>query len=172
MKKIKLNIGGGKRFYDGFINIDAESSELHSDFLEKNSGFIQTKADNLPFSDESVEEIKAEYVLEHIYPWQHKETLWEWWRVLELEGKLHIEVPNFEECCREFIRDKSTFEMMHYQILNTIVNPEKRTPHCSLFYKDYLRKILGEEGFRVNVMKTVGTDIICDAVKIKKGLKR
>lgn len=57
----KINLGSGFKRYDGFLNIDDDPLV--------NPDYIVTLDDpnvKLPFEDNSVEEIKAEHILEHI----------------------------------------------------------------------------------------------------------
>ena len=56
---MKLNLGSGLKRYDGFLNID-DDPLVNPDYL------INLEQARFPFPDNSVEEIKAYHVLEHI----------------------------------------------------------------------------------------------------------
>lgn len=56
---IRLNIGSGYRRFDGFLNIDIDPS-TKPDYV------CDLEKDKLPFEDNTVEEIKAYHILEHI----------------------------------------------------------------------------------------------------------
>jgi hypothetical protein len=58
---IKINLGSGFKRYEGFVNLD-DDPLVEPDFLI-NLDDVNIK---LPFEDNSVEEIKAEHILEHI----------------------------------------------------------------------------------------------------------
>jgi predicted SAM-dependent methyltransferase len=85
---MKLHIGCGDQKLPGFINIDL----VYSPAVD-----IICDAKNLAlFDDNSINEIYASHVLEHIYPYQIAETLHEWHRVLVTGGILRLAVPNFD----------------------------------------------------------------------------
>lgn len=56
---MKLNIGSGHKRFDGFLNID-------DDPLVKPDYIVNLESAALPFPDNSVSEIRAHHVLEHI----------------------------------------------------------------------------------------------------------
>jgi len=56
---MKLNLGSGYKRYDGFVNVDADH-HCNPDFL------VNLEEGNLPFDDNSVEEVRAYHILEHI----------------------------------------------------------------------------------------------------------
>lgn len=81
----ELNLGCGKDIREGFINLDIEDygQEIVRD-LDK----------GLPFDDESVGNIQAKHVLEHV-----KDIVFvldEIYRVLEKGGVVGIEVPHVD----------------------------------------------------------------------------
>lgn len=55
----KLNLGSGYKRFTNFINIDGDS-HCNPDYI------INLEKDNLPFNDNSVDEIIAHHILEHI----------------------------------------------------------------------------------------------------------
>lgn len=56
---MKINIGGGFKRYNGFLNLDADPL-TSPDFL------VKLGVDMLPFDDNSVDEVRAYHILEHI----------------------------------------------------------------------------------------------------------
>ena len=97
---IKLNLGSHGSNMDGYINVD----------LFDDSADLKADVTNLPFEDNSVDEIYAAHILEHmrmtneyephlcnaINPKTVHEVLNEWKRVLKPGGRLEIRVPDFE----------------------------------------------------------------------------
>ena len=83
---MKINIGGGLKRFDGFLNVD--SDELtNPDFL------VNLNKDKLPFEDNSVEEIKAHHILEHIGD-GFLSLMQEIYRVCKDGAIIDIEVPH------------------------------------------------------------------------------
>jgi SAM-dependent methyltransferase len=56
---MKLNIGSGHKRYDGFLNID-DDPLVNPDYV------VNLEEAKLPFENDSVEEIRAYHILEHI----------------------------------------------------------------------------------------------------------
>ena len=88
MTALRLHLGCGQRYLPGWIHIDAQ----HFDHIDH-----QTTVDKLSmFQDDSVDEIYACHVLEHIQRSQVLTTLVEWNRVLKPHGKIRISVPDWD----------------------------------------------------------------------------
>jgi SAM-dependent methyltransferase len=81
--RIRLNIGADRTQIAGFLSVDF-NAEVHPDVL--------CEADHLPFEDDTVDEIYASHVLEHL-PYESK-ALQEWLRVLKPGGMLTVAVPD------------------------------------------------------------------------------
>lgn len=58
-KKLKINIGGGYKRYDNFLNLDRDAN-TKPDFI------IDLEKDIFPFEDNTITEVKAYHILEHI----------------------------------------------------------------------------------------------------------
>ena len=79
---LKLNIGAGKTYIPGFVNIDIdEKAELSLD--------LGTQP--LPFPDDSVEEVVSRHTLEHISDYLF--ALGEIYRVMRHDGELLLSLP-------------------------------------------------------------------------------
>jgi SAM-dependent methyltransferase len=87
---IKLNLGSGRIQKTGFTNIDLVQI---IDGNKKQLVDVVMDLDKapLPYEDNSVDEICAENVLEHINDLKH--TMNECWRVLKVGGHFHGDVP-------------------------------------------------------------------------------
>lgn len=106
VSKIKLNLGCGNDIKPGYINIDRYN----------NTGNVDLKADvgDLPFSDNSVGEIFTSHVFEHIGLNDIYSVIEEWRRVLEINGKLILRLPNLEKEVRIWLDapdEKKWFEV-------------------------------------------------------------
>jgi predicted SAM-dependent methyltransferase len=103
---LKLNLGGVEKFeggpnsllLKGFTNID----------IRKLPGVdIVCDITNLSmFKDNSVDEIRASHVIEHIPPDKIISTLQEWKRILKIEGLLRIYCPDAEKITKDFVEDR------------------------------------------------------------------
>ena len=86
---MKLHLGCGERFLEGYIHIDLAEFE-HIDY--------KIPVNNLSiFDDNSIDEIYASHVIEYFDRDEVKELLKEWKRVLREGGILRIAVPNFSK---------------------------------------------------------------------------
>jgi predicted SAM-dependent methyltransferase len=85
---IKVDLGCGMRKAGGWIGIDIRKFE-GVDYV------MDIGKDKLPFEDNSVDEMKAIHVLEHLYSEQLFFFIDEAYRVLKPTGFFHIEVPIF-----------------------------------------------------------------------------
>lgn len=56
---MKINIGGGLKKFEGYINVD-------HDVLTKPDILMDLEKDKFPLEDNSVDEVKAHHILEHI----------------------------------------------------------------------------------------------------------
>jgi predicted SAM-dependent methyltransferase len=84
---VRLNLGCGKKIWEGFINCDFPGnwSGVKPD--------IQCDITKLPFPDDYADEIHAIHVIEHFYRSKVVDVLKEWFRVLKPGGKIAIECP-------------------------------------------------------------------------------
>jgi SAM-dependent methyltransferase len=91
MKKIKLHLGCGKRYFGpDWTHIDGGNHKhLHSHDITK-----------LPFEKDSVDLVYASHVLEYFDLEEAGEVIKEWRRVLIPDGVLRLAVPNFEVMAR------------------------------------------------------------------------
>lgn len=127
---IKLNIGSGEYPKKDYINIDKyyEGSDIKAD------------ASKLPYDDNTVDEIFSSHVLEHFNKYEIKDVLTEWYRVLKNEGKLDLEVPNFESIVKNWLdsEDKTGFAMDTIFGLQTRAGEEHKFGFTETILKDML----------------------------------
>lgn len=95
---IRLHIGGGTIEIPGFTLIDRK---------------VGKEAFPLEYPDNSVEEIYASHVLEHIGMAKAQETLREWCRVLKPGGRLRVAVPDIEKWCRGYVAGDCSVDIRH-----------------------------------------------------------
>ena len=103
---MKLNLGCGTDIRPGYINVDVISSrgvDMVCDITKK-----------LPFDDNSCDEIIAQDVLEHLTREQLIFTLSEISRVLNINGKLFVRIPNVDAIFDIFAGDLETRNLFLY----------------------------------------------------------
>ena len=102
----KLHLGCGKNVKPGYLNIDAfaEGEQIQNiDVL------------NMPYDENSVDEIISEHMVEHL-PFRDEEKFWrEIYRVLRPKGVAIIESPDMEWLCEQFLRAEDDFKSF-YQV--------------------------------------------------------
>ncbi|RLL51944.1 methyltransferase domain-containing protein [Mariprofundus sp. EBB-1] len=100
---MKLHIGCGKKYLPGFKHVDVIAFD-HVDFvcdarrLEK-------------IEDNSVSEIYACHILEHVERGEVVGVLREWARVLHPGGVLRLAVPDFEAVATEYLENRDLMNM-------------------------------------------------------------
>lgn len=107
----KLNLGCGKDYRQGFVNIDAAKP---CDLIHDLNEFPY------PFKDNSVDFILASHILEHLK--EPEKFFGEIWRILKPEGILKIKVPH-----KDSIGAYSTFGhrgFYHEIAIEAVTNPE------------------------------------------------
>jgi predicted SAM-dependent methyltransferase len=98
---MKLHLGCGNNIKEGYVNIDAYVDRPE---VEKFSIF------NLPYDDESIDEILAEHLIEHIKFGDEKRFWRESYRVLKPGGIMSVEAPDLEWLCKVFVENKDDFK--------------------------------------------------------------
>ena len=99
---LKLNLGCGASVLEDYINIDQDSIEV----MRKRYPNVNFATDahiytynifDLPYDDESVDEVLAESFMEHLSFLEEKDFFYEVKRVLKSGGVFKFSVPDFEE---------------------------------------------------------------------------
>lgn len=107
-EEIKINLGCGGRPLIGYVNVDMDTiEELKSrypdTFFPPDLKVYQYDIFNLPYSDNSVSEIKSDSMLEHLSFKEEKMFFLEVRRVLKPGGLLIFSVPDFEETVKVWL---------------------------------------------------------------------
>lgn len=134
---MKLHIGCGQKYIAGYKHMDVLESE-HIDFV---CDARQLKM----ITDDSVSEIYACHILEHVERKDLVNVLKEWHRVLNNDGIIRIAVPDFEAVVNEYIINK---DLNLYQGLIYGGQTYEYNFHYVAFDFAMLKKILEDSGFR------------------------
>jgi len=139
---MKLHIGG-KEIKEGWKILN----------IQKNDGvdFVGDITDLSQFEDESIDEIYASHVVEHIDQKNIKKTLKGINRVLKNDGKFYISVPDLDILCRIFIEKtaplKVKFHVMRMMFGGQI---DEFDYHYFGWNYEFLNSYLIEAGFKKN----------------------
>lgn len=101
---MRINLGSGQKYLDGFVNVDISDAHDHK------VDIIADVSEAMPmFEDNSAELIIAEHILEHVYLHKQESTLREWYRILAPGGRLVISVPNQLELAKAYLERRIDF---------------------------------------------------------------
>lgn len=134
---MKLNLGCGTDYQEGYINVD-----MYADSK------VDAKFDisKIPYDDNTVDEIKAFHVIEHFDFHEGMSALKEWCRVLKPGGRLYLETPDFMASCKDFVNGDIAYQNHLYgHFFATPWIPGQT--HKFLFTEYQLRVQLGWCGF-------------------------
>ncbi|MFX1314431.1 MAG: hypothetical protein ACFE9T_01075 [Promethearchaeota archaeon] len=139
---MKLNVGSGKRYEPGYINID-----LYEDVIaDKKMSVI-----DLEFDDKSCEEVKIIHLIEHLGFFKTLYALSEIFRVLKVDGVLIIETPDIKKAFSHYLN--SNYEQKK-EILGWIFGiPHEGLQHKLCYPPELLVEMLEKIGFN-NIKKT------------------
>lgn len=108
---MKLNLGSADVKIPGYASVD---------LYNKNADYNMNVLD-LKFDDNSIDEILASHLVEHLSPHYVVPALKEWIRVLKPGAKLVMEMPDFEKLCVRFLNETDYYKKL--DILNAVFCP-------------------------------------------------
>lgn len=133
---MKLNLGCGKVYKPGYINIDR---------FDKSVADKSYDVSDLPFEPNSASLIEASQLIEHFDYIHCKYILSEWFRVLKPGGTLLLETPDMEKGFKKFISSAPATQETTLQWLYGIDSPGMG--HKTGFTYSLLKNILETTGF-------------------------
>jgi len=95
-KKLKLNLGCGNEKLEGYVNIDIVKTDATDLVVDA----VTLKG----CKENSVDEIVAYHLIEHLSYMDFQKALTTWYRILKPGGKLIIECPDLEKLCALFLK--------------------------------------------------------------------
>jgi predicted SAM-dependent methyltransferase len=105
---MKLHIGGEQK-KDGWKILNIQKKD--------NVDFIGNITDLSQFENNSIEEIYASHVFEHVLQSEVNKTLKGIHRVLVDGGKFYVSVPDMDILCRMFIDPKAPLKVKHHAMI-------------------------------------------------------
>jgi len=175
-KKIKLHLGNGTVYLDGYINIDiiGELASERPDLVEKNRTTVENyyqypvganRDSNVTdmhmdagclsyFKDNSVDEILSVNLIDHIKKEEFLVALKEWKRVLKPGGVVIIDIDDRQKEAKVLTNAKTIEEIeWAFRLIYCDHASEGRT-HWWGYTPEYLKKILIDNGFEYVWTKT------------------
>lgn len=135
---MKLNIGSGFRYREGFVNLDInEVCKID----------VKANATRLPFKDCLFDEVYSKAVLEH-FSWRNIfDILWEWRRVVKFGGILKVIVPDWGWIRKQ---DKTAFEISAW-----LLGAQRNTYdyHKAIFDSNTLEMLFRQVGLKIKSTK-------------------
>lgn len=140
---MKLHLGCGGTYLDGYINID---------YPVDDKTIMNVKADvfqdirTLKYADNSVEEIRNHHLFEHFNRVDALKLLCEWRRWLKPGGRLVIETPDYFWCNFVFLFAPHKYKM---EIGRHVFGTQEAAwaNHLDFWYKGKFKKVLTKLGF-------------------------
>ena len=125
---MKLNLGCGRKNFPGYVNVD---------FIDYPEVDEVIDLERLPWDwwkNSSAEEILMFDFLEHLSYRKTDLVLMECWRILQSDGVLQIQVPDFEECARAALQIKPyDCHKCGYHFTETSIETNCKECHVSKF---------------------------------------
>jgi predicted SAM-dependent methyltransferase len=146
---MKLHLGCGQKYIEGYVNIDFPPSEHTVQQTSVADEFHNLY--ELKYAGSSIKEIRLHHVFEHFERVVACSFLAAWNSWLEMNGTLHIEVPDFET---SFRKNFSAFNRDKYEGvgLRHIFGSQEASwaVHYEGYSKKRLTKIFEAFGFKIN----------------------
>ena len=151
---MKINIGCGDVILPGFVNCD----------LYNPAADIKCDVEQLPFKDNIAELILSWHVIEHFDFYKAVDVMKEWYRVLQPNGKLEVQTPDFLALCKVFLETPEDERYMYYD--HFFAKPWiPGQIHKFLYTEECLGRLFFKIGFknikRIPANRYYGAEYIC-----------
>lgn len=144
---MKLNLGCGKISKKGYINIDKNDFDNVDRVLDIRE---------LDYKENEIEEVRMNYVIEHLTYKEGEALLKDIFRILKRGGTLELSAPDLDKCCKKFLETKE--RKWTYWLYN--IYGAQRWPgdvHKSGYIFEKMKELLEKLGF-VEVTNISPTD--------------
>lgn len=162
---IKLNIGAGfdiKPTDKGWVNIDGNANDGVNHIMDLTN-------DEFPYSDNSVDHILAQNIIEHISRHKQEEFVTKLYNMLKVGGTITIEMPNLKAIAEMYLGLREDEEILTtFDAAAFLFGAQEDGFGCHRWIYDgeALIKLLIEIGFRHYYIDEIrGTNLICKAIK-------
>lgn len=100
---LKLDLGAGNTKHEGFVSVDLYDPEAD----------VCADITELPYENESVDEIVCYQVIEHVPYWKSEDIFSEMYRVLKPGGKAIVETVDMEIIARRLLNEGITDNVIY-----------------------------------------------------------
>ena len=177
---MKLNLGCGARFLDGWVNVDHSiGAKLAKYKIFNKLGFFNVQWDKrifihnlrlkFPWQNNSVDTVYSSHTLEHFDKREGLFFLKESHRVLKKGGVLRIIVPDLEEYVNSYIEGSMqaddfidgllVLNKKHKSFFKTLFEKFFSFPHRCMYDKKTLLRIFTEIGFDASIKDSFESNI-------------
>jgi GT2 family glycosyltransferase len=134
---LRLNLGCGKFHLTGFVNIDQ---------LDRVQPEVKSDIFHLPYDSETVDEIYAGHLLEHLSSADGMKALYYWHSLLRVGGTISISVPDYDYLARDFVKTPTADKLREMNDLY-IYSECQESPHLYMYNGPLLKQVMAEAGF-------------------------
>ena len=137
---VKLNLGCGDVYLDGFVNVDL--------YAEKADEKLDIRKLDV-YQDNSIALILASHVIEHFHWDETLNIIKEWYRVLLPGGWLVMEFPDATKCFKSFLEIAPTNLYLKGQLFPQIIGNSSKPghEHKTLLWMEHAGMLLKAAGF-------------------------
>jgi hypothetical protein len=140
---MKLHLGSGSVYLDGYVNIDYPQ-ESHTTNVVKADKLADLRT--LDYPTASIDEVRLHHTFEHFSRQWALKLLGDWHRWLKVGGTLTIEVPDFDELANRYVKADLAYQ---FKLLRHMFGSHEA--HWAYHYDGWgeqkFRFILGKFGF-------------------------
>lgn len=127
MKKIRLNLGCAGRVLKNYINVDQDSIRVMKKRypgikLPKNQKIYNYNIFKLPFENGTVDEIRADGLIEHLDFKEEKKFFFELKRIVKKGGLIKLSTVDFEKTIKQWLSAKDDWKDFHRDDIESIKN--------------------------------------------------
>lgn len=165
-KPTRISVGSGGKPTNSYFNSDVYDGENIQEIFS---------CTDIPYSDSSIEALHSEHQLEHLSKIDGERAINEWARVLKPYGKLSLEVPDLEACCKGYLEDVNNrwwylMTLFGRQSYDNPPNPAGEH-HLTGYDEKSLTELLEKNSFRIDSLiksnKFSTPSLECQATCIK-----
>lgn len=110
---IALNLGCGRKQYEGWTNIDLYAEPLPGQI------FLKVNIIDPPYQENTVDRIISSHSLEHLRIVDAQKALKNWHRILKPQGQMLLSVPNLDVILAELLK-KNIYDSVWNWFLRTL----------------------------------------------------